>query len=89
MTLINFDVELVLTWAANCVIIYTDVTNQNPIINNNLKTYENIRKIAPGRGDDYTAGCLLDYIYFKSYYKMIVVDFSKQQTLDADCKAIE
>ena len=29
-------------------------------INSNLKTYENIRKIASGQGDDYTTGCLLD-----------------------------
>ena len=29
-------------------------------INNNIKTYENIRKIATGKGDDYTTGCLLD-----------------------------
>ena len=29
-------------------------------INNDLKTYENIRKIATGQGDDYTTGCLLD-----------------------------
>ena len=27
--------------------------------------YENIRKIATGQGDDYTTGCLLDYICFK------------------------
>ena len=33
-------------------------------IKNNKVTYENIRKIATGRGDDYTAGCLLDYPYF-------------------------
>ena len=37
-------------------------------------TYENIRKLATGQGDDYTTGCLLDYIYFKNYYKMIVID---------------
>ena len=30
-------------------------------INNDIKTYENIRKIATGQGDDYTTGCLLDY----------------------------
>ena len=24
-------------------------------------TYESIRKIATGKGDDYTSGCLLDY----------------------------
>ena len=56
---------------------------------NNKVTYKNIRKIATGQGDDYTTGCLLDYIYFKNYYKMIVVDLSKQQALDADPKAIQ
>ena len=30
-------------------------------INNDIKTYENIRNIATSQGDDYTAGCLLDY----------------------------
>ena len=39
-------------------------------IQNNKVTYENIRKIATGQGDDYTTGCLLDYPYFKSSYKM-------------------
>ena len=28
-------------------------------------TYENIRKIATCQGDEYTTGCLLDYIHFK------------------------
>ena len=58
-------------------------------VKNDKVTYENIRKIATGQGDDYTTGCLLDYIYFKNYYKMIVVDLSKQQALDADPKAIQ
>ena len=53
-------------------------------INNMIKTYENIRKITIGQGDDYTTGCLLDYTYFKKYYKMIAVDLSKQQVLDTD-----
>ena len=52
-------------------------------------TYENIRKITVGRGDDYTTGCLLDYTYFKKYYKMIAIYLSKQQALDADAKAIQ
>ena len=52
-------------------------------------TYEKIRNIATGQGDDYTTGCLLDYICFKNYYKMIAVDLSKQQALDADPKAIQ
>ena len=29
-------------------------------INNDIKTCENIRKIATGQGDNYTSGCLLD-----------------------------
>ena len=58
-------------------------------IKNNKVTYENIRKIATGQGDDYTTGCLLDYPYSKDSYKMIAVDLSKQQTLDADPIAIQ
>ena len=48
-------------------------------MNSNLKTYENIRKIATGQGDDYTTGCLLDYSYFKDYYKMTAVDLSNNK----------
>ena len=58
-------------------------------IKNNKITYDNIRKIATGQGDDYTTGCLLDYPYFKKTYKMIAVDLSKQQALDADPRAIQ
>ena len=58
-------------------------------IKNDLKTYDNIRKIATGQGDDYTTGCLLDYPYFKKYYKLIAIDLSKQQKLDADPKVIQ
>ena len=58
-------------------------------IKNNKVTYGNIRKIATGQGDDYTTGCLLDYPYFVDSYKMIAVDLSKQQVLDADPRAIQ
>ena len=58
-------------------------------IKNNKVTYDNIRKIATGQGDDYTTGCLLDYPYFANTYKMIAVDLSKQQALDADPRAIQ
>ena len=57
-------------------------------VKNDKITYGNIRKVATGQGD-YTAGCLLDYAYFKNYYKMIAIDLSKQQALDADPKAIQ
>ena len=56
-------------------------------IKNDLKTYDNIKKIVTGQGDDYTTGWLLDYSYFKKYYKLIAIDLSKQQ--DADLKAIQ
>ena len=55
----------------------------------NKVTYENIRKIAIGQGDNYTTGCLLDYPYFKNSYKMIAVGLSKQQALDAAPRAIQ
>ena len=58
-------------------------------VKNDKITYENIRKIATGQGDDYATGCLLDYTYFKKYYRMIAVDLSKQQALDGDPKAIQ
>ena len=56
-------------------------------IKGNKVTYENIRKIATGQGDDYTTGCLLDYVYFKDNYEIIAVHLSKQQALDADPRA--
>ena len=58
-------------------------------VKNDKVTYENIRKITIGQGDDYTTGCLLDYSYFKKYYKMIDIDLRKQLALDADPKAIQ
>ena len=48
-------------------------------IKNDLQTYDNIRKIATGQ---YTTGCLLDYPYFKKYYKLIAIDLSKQRKLE-------
>ena len=58
-------------------------------INSINKTYENIRKTATGKGDDYTTGCLLDYPYFKENYKMIAVDLRRQNKLDADPRTIQ
>ena len=53
-----------------------------------MRTYDNIGKITTGQGDDYTTGCLVDYNYFKKH-KMIAIDLSKQQALDADPKALQ
>ena len=55
-------------------------------VRSNLITYNSIQKIAAGQGDDYTTGYLLVYNYFKKYCKIIAIDLSKQQALDADQK---
>ena len=70
-------------------IVINDENFFNRPIKNNEITYDNIRKIATGQADDYTTVCLLDYPYFKDTYKMIAVDLSKQQALDADPRAIQ
>ena len=58
-------------------------------IKSDLETYGNIRNIATGQVDDYTTGCLQDYPYFKKYYKLIAIDWSEKQKLDADPKVIK
>ena len=58
-------------------------------VKNKKITYDNIRKIATGHGDDYTTGCMLDYPYFIETYKMIAVDISKQKPLHFVSKAIQ
>ena len=47
-----------------------------------IKTEEAYEKIIDiGRNNEYTTGNLLDYDYFKKYYKLIAIDLSKQQVL--------
>ena len=58
-------------------------------VKNDKVMHKNIRETATGQGDDYTTGCLLDYTYFKKYYKMFAIDLSKQKALDGDLKAIQ
>ena len=76
-----------------------DITNYNVLtdarnfydqpISDQIKKYDEIRKIATGKGDDFTTGCLLDYQYFKNHYQLIAVDLSKQKELNADPRAIQ
>ena len=47
-------------------------------INDLIKQYDKIRKISPRKGDDYTAGCLLEFSYFEKNYRLIAVDLHKQ-----------
>ena len=57
-------------------------------IKNDIRTYDNIKKISTDKGDNYTTGCLLDFVYFKIDHKMIAIDLSKQHVLDSNPKAI-
>ena len=43
------------------------------------EAYEKIIDVS--RNNEYTTGNLLDYDYFKNYYKLIAIDLSKQQVL--------
>ena len=80
-------------------LLRVNITNYNGLIddrkfydqpiNDQIKTYDEIRKIKTGKGDDYTTGCLLDYQYFKDHYQLIAVDLSKQKELDADPRVIQ
>ena len=58
-------------------------------VKHDIRKYDNMRKVSTSQGDDYTAGCLLDYNYFEEHYKMIAIDLSKQQELDSGPKAIQ
>ena len=58
-------------------------------INDTIKQYDETRKISTGQGDDYTNGCLLEFVYFKNNYRLIAADLSKRKALDADSRAIQ
>ena len=48
-------------------------------INDSIKQDDEIRKISTEQGDDYTTGCLLDFVYFMKKYRLIAVDLRKQK----------
>ena len=59
-------------------------------VKNDKVTYENIRNITIGQGDDYATGCLLAMTYlFQKILLNDCKDLSKKQVLDADPKAIQ
>ena len=72
-----------------------DITNYNILIdgrnfydqpiNNQIKMYDEIRKIATGKGDDYATGCSLR----NDHNQSIAVDLSKQKELEAGSRAIQ
>ena len=53
-------------------------------LRNDIRIYDNIRKVATDPGDEQTSGCLLDYAHIEEYLKLIAIDLSEQQALDVD-----
>ena len=65
----------------NAMIDGRNVFNQS--IKNDLKTYENIRKIEASQGDDFTTGYVLDYPYLKKILQLNCNTF--KQTTKTRC----
>ena len=57
------------------------------LIKTEEETYEKIIDIS--RNNEYTTGNLLDYDYFRKYYKLIAIDLSKQQVLQENKDSIQ
>ena len=55
-----------MSWLMEETFLFFDKT-----LKNYMRTYRNIRKIAIGQGYDSETGCMLNYSYFKKYYKKI------------------
>ena len=82
-----------------CFLPRVNITNYNVLIdsrnfyyqpiNDQIRKYDEIRKIATGQGDDYTTGYLLDYQYFKDHHQLAAADLSKRKELDAAPRAIQ
>ena len=59
----------------------------NQPVKSNLRTYDKIQKMQLVKEMIILLNFLINY--FNKYYKMIAIDLSKQQALDADQKAIQ
>ena len=58
-------------------------------IYDDIKKYEELRKAMTGKGENYTAGSLSDYDYWKNNYKLICCDLSKQKVSDSNPKSLQ
>ena len=59
-------------------------------INDSVKQNDEVKKVSAGQGDDYTAGCLLEFAYFETNDdRLNAADLSKQKSSEADSRAIQ
>ena len=47
--------------------------------NDQIKKYDEVRKVITGKGDNYSTGSSLDYYYHIKQYQLTAVDLSKQK----------
>ena len=53
----------------------------NPI-ESDIEKYRELKKVIPGKGEDYTTGSLLDYDYFKKNYILVAADLEQFNKLN-------
>ena len=68
---------------ANCNVLIDSRNFCDQLISDQIRKYDEIRKIATGKGDNYATSCLLDYQYFRDHYQLICCNLSQQKELDA------
>ena len=57
-------------------------------IDSDITWYEEMRKLTTSQGEDYVKGCFFGYECIKNHHR-VIVNLSRQQELDVDCKAIQ
>ena len=84
MPLINCEINFILTWSNRCFIIDNPIAGQEPTFKiTDTKLYVPVVTLSTTQDN----AKLLEQS--NNYYKMIAIDLSKQQALDADPKAIQ
>ena len=102
MPLINCEINIFLTWSENFIIVTRDYGNEEdnkpnfeiadkklyvPVVT--LSAHNNEKLLQPLKTGFKKAINWNKYQSEPNYYKMIAIDLSKQQVLDADPKAIQ
>ena len=68
---------------------YNVIIDGQKLFNQSVRTKNKLFKIISVQGNDYRTCCLLFYPYFNEHYKMIAIDLSKKQALNADPKVMQ
>ena len=64
------------------------------LVKSDIRTYDNVRKIATGQGGDYATSSLLDYPYLKNNYKggatmLFITEEAKETILDFSQRTVK